>query len=59
MPKCITYMLRNGSWLSRLWTKQLSRVNMKIQGNINYSVTHFLKSSENEPAIQIPQRTKS
>jgi hypothetical protein len=61
MPKC--YMLRNGSRLSHLWTKQLTTVNKKIQGKRKLLRDTFpdVKAfwSETEPAAQTHQRTKS
>jgi hypothetical protein len=63
MPKCISYMLRNGSWLSRLWTKQLTQVNMKIPGKCKLLCDifpHFKALwSETKTAAETHQRTKS
>jgi len=63
MSKCISYMLRNGSWLSHLWTKQLTTVNKKIQGKRKLLCDTFpdIKAlwSETKPAAQTHKRTNS
>lgn len=53
MPKCISYMLRNGSWLLRLWTKQLTKSIWKFKENVHYYVTHFFKSRISEAKMSL------